>query len=109
MKRVNILITEEQYKQVHDLGLSLSGLVRDLITDRFGKKTIVVTVPVEVRALYDKLVSNFGVSDYELAPYVVEALERFLTEKGSEISKLQDELETMRRALPTKKGGGPIS
>lgn len=99
MKRVNILITEEQYGLVHESGLSLSGLVRDLITDRFGKTRIVLTVPVEVRELYDRLVSNFGISDYELAPYVVEALERFLSEKMSEISVLQGTLEAMRKEI----------
>src|SRR5258708_1653716 len=98
-KRVNILLTQEQYEAVQARGLSLSGLVRDLITDRFSNTQIVLSVPPEIRALYDKLVSNFGVGDQDLAPYLLETLEKFLQSKTSEIESFRHALKDAHAEL----------
>ena len=65
-KRINILIEPEQHSQVLEAGLSLSGLIRDLLHDRFSGTTITLSVSKRCKKLYDEVVSNYGVSDQEL-------------------------------------------
>jgi hypothetical protein len=93
-RRVNILITEEQHHQVASGGLSLSGLVRDLLHDRFSDTKITLSLSKRSKRLYDNIISNFGASDKELERFFVEALDRFLDEKSKEISQLRGELQT---------------
>ena len=91
-KRVNILIRPEHHQEVVTRGLSLSGLVRDLLDDRFSDTTIVLSVKKESKQMYDHIISNFGISDQELAEYVVEALDQFLQDKSKEIDQLRKDL-----------------
>ena len=92
-KRVNVLITEEQHRLVSKQGLNLSGLVRDLLNDRLSGSHITLTLSGKVRALYDQVVSNFGASDKDLEPYMVEALDRFLEDKAKEIQQVRSKLK----------------
>jgi hypothetical protein len=97
-KRVNILITQSHYDEVAKKGLSLSGLVRDLLEDRFSETTITLSVKKESKLMYDHIISNFGITDQDLAEYVVEALDKFLVDKGKEIEKLRVDLrETVHK------------
>ena len=73
-KRVNVLITAEQYARVNRLGLNLSGLVRDLLDDHFSGSHVTISLSRRVRRLYDQVVSNFGGTDEDLEPYLAEAL-----------------------------------
>lgn len=91
-KRVNLLIRPEHHEEIARRGLSLSGLVRDLLDDRFSETTITLSVKKESKIMYDHIISNFGASDEELAEYLVEALDRFLDDKGKQIDKLREEL-----------------
>ena len=91
-KRVNVLIREDQHQQVMDLGLSLSGLLRDLLDDRFSDTTVTLSVSKKTRKLYDHIISNFGVGDTELEKFFVIALDRFLTERSREIEVLKKKL-----------------
>ena len=95
-RRVNILIDEGQYRRVHEAGLNLSGLVRDLITDRFSQRTVVLAVQPATRALYDQAISNFGATDQELEKHFIEALDRLLQGKARKIEKLRKELKPGR-------------
>lgn len=97
-RRVNILLTEELHDQVVKRGLSLSGLVRDLLTDRFSETTLVFTVPTEVRHMYDQVISNFGAGDLELSQYVIKALDHFLEDKVSEIQSFRTQLKTLTKS-----------
>lgn len=92
-KRVNVLIREDQHQQVMGLGLSLSGLIRDLLDDRFSDTTIVLSVSKRTRKLYDHIISNFGVGDTELERFFVHALDRFLSERQKEIDVLKKRLQ----------------
>ncbi|MCB0346401.1 MAG: hypothetical protein KDD66_14875 [Bdellovibrionales bacterium] len=92
-KRVNLLIRPEQHEMVMDAGLSLSGLVRDLLDDRFSDTTVTLCVSSETRALYDHIVSNFGASDGDLESFFVEALDSFLESKRCDIDELRKELK----------------
>ena len=95
-KRVNILIRPDHYNEVTKRNLSLSGLVRDLLDDRFSDMKIILSVSKESKIMYDNIISNFGISDEELAQYVVEALDRFLADKSKEIDKLREDLRQGR-------------
>jgi uncharacterized protein YutD len=91
-KRVNILITEGQHDKVAQLDLSLSGLVRDLLDDRFSDSTITLALTPKTKEHYDYIVSNFGVSDSELEPYFSEALDQFLESKIKEIEGIRQRM-----------------
>ncbi|RMG41716.1 MAG: hypothetical protein D6719_07935 [Candidatus Dadabacteria bacterium] len=91
-QRVNILITPEQREQVARSGASLSGLVRDLLTDRFSDTRITLTVSPETKRFYDTIISNFGSDDLDLEPYIREALDRFLADKSKQIEALRTKL-----------------
>jgi len=93
-KRINILIRPEQHKRIQSAGLSLSGLVRDLLDDRFNDNKITLSMSEESKRLYDHIVSNFGVGDDELERFFVEALDRFLDERSKEIETLRKKLQS---------------
>jgi len=97
-KRVNILIRPEQHKTVSDNGLSLSGLVRDLLDDRFSETKILLSVSKETKEMYDHVISNFGAGDLELENYLVEALDKLLIDKTKEIDNLRSELQAKRKS-----------
>ena len=92
-KRINILIREEQYQNVRDAKLSLSGLVRDLLDDRFSNTIIRLSVSERIKKLYDLVISNFGASDKDLEPYLVESLDKFLDDKTEHIKELKKKLK----------------
>jgi hypothetical protein len=92
-KRVNVLIGGEQYKKVQESGLNLSGLVRDLIDDRFSHRRVVLSVSQETRRLYDHVISNFGATDQDLERFFLEALDALLEEKVSHISDVRAKLK----------------
>jgi hypothetical protein len=99
-KRINILVREEQYLKVQESGLNFSGLVRDLLHDRFSHKKIVLSVEPETRELYDTAISNFGATDHDLEQFFVEALDRLLEEKERAIGVLRKELKS--KSFPPK-------
>lgn len=92
-KRINILIRPDQHSQVVKKGLSLSGLVRDLLDDRFNQNKITLSMSARSKKLYDHIVSNFGVGDEELEHFFVEALDRFLDARSKEIETLRMKLQ----------------
>jgi hypothetical protein len=92
-KRLNILIREEQYEKIQRLKLNLSGLVRDLIDDRFSDRRVVLSVTPETRAIYDKAISNFGASDRELEEHLLESIDSLLHKKVRDIDSVRKELK----------------
>lgn len=92
-KRINILIRHDQYQELTNKELSLSGLVRDLIDDRFSDTKIILKVSPRAKKLYDLIISNFGVGDDEFESFLIDALDRFLIKRSSELEKLRKELK----------------
>ena len=105
-RRLNITIREDQYQRLVDGGLNISGLFRDLIDDRFSSTRVVLTLSEEARRIYDILVSNFGISDLDLEPYFLEALEDVLEKRATEITSFQTILreKNRRKIKPTASG-----
>ncbi|MCB0332003.1 MAG: hypothetical protein KDD55_00820 [Bdellovibrionales bacterium] len=91
-KRINVLITPEQHEKVLMRRISLSGLIRDLLDDWFSDTSIQLTVTPQTKHLYDLVISNFGASDKEIEPYIVEALDALLADKTEEIGQLRKQL-----------------
>lgn len=88
-KRINILVTREQYKQVNDLGLNMSGLVRGLLEDHFSDEKIIFSVSPSAKKLYQTVISNLGGEDRGLEPYFLKALDAYLEAKAKEIENLR--------------------
>jgi hypothetical protein len=81
LKRISLMIREDQYEQVNQKDLNLSGLVRDLIDDFLSEHKITLAVSVETKDLYDMIVSNTASSDSELEKYLRQSLKALLKEK----------------------------
>ena len=91
-KRVNVMITEEQYREVTDRGLNLSGLMRDLLGDHFSNDVISLQVSEDTRKVYDLLVSNAGATDHDIEIHIRRALANLLAEKIEEMHTLRTRL-----------------
>lgn len=100
-KRINVLIRKDQYENVHLRKLSLSGLIRDLIDDRFSDTRITLSVSPGTTKLYNHVISNFGAADAELEQYIVKALDSFLVQKSRDIDKLRKKIE-QHEQIPRK-------
>jgi hypothetical protein len=91
-KRVNIMILEEQYEQLSERGLNLSGLIRDLLGDYLSHNTVTLQVSEETRRLYDRIISNTGASDEEIEVHLRAAFAGVLKRKIDEMQDLHEEL-----------------
>ena len=88
LKRVSLMVGEEQYDELARKGLNISGLIRDLIDDYLSHHKITVSVSEPTRNLYDKIVSNTGTTDQDVETYFREALEHMLRDRIAEMEKL---------------------
>ena len=88
-KRINILIREDQYERMNRTGLNTSGLIRGLLDDHFSDAKITFSMGEETKGLYQNIISNFGAEDREIEPYFVEALDRYLMDKGKAIEDIR--------------------
>ena len=94
LKRISLLIREEQYETLNERGLNLSGLIRDLIDDHLADDKITLSVSEETRTLYDKIISNSGSSDREIESHFRQALKGLLDEKIKEMQELKKEFSS---------------
>jgi hypothetical protein len=89
LKRISLLIGEDQYDAIGERGLNLSWLVRELIDDHLSEKKIVLDVGDETLGLYQKIVSAVGALDSEFEPFFKNALHTFLKVKIENMQKLE--------------------
>ncbi len=87
LRRISLMVREDQYRSLTDRGLNVSGLVRDLVDDYLSEHTITLSVNEETRGLYDQIVANTGSTDEDVAVYFREALKHMLQDK---IKAMQD-------------------
>jgi len=99
-KRVNIMILEAQYEHLSELGLNLSGLIRDLLGDYLSASTITLQVSDETRQLYDRIVSNTGATDAEIEGPLRRALAEVLDSRIDEMRALHRQLVAEAAKLP---------
>ena len=91
-KRISLLLREDQYDKIQDLGLNLSGLVRDLIDDRLTNRQVVITASSQTRSLYDHLISNCGATDHELEQCLLSAMDSLLETKIKTMEKMRSKI-----------------
>lgn len=92
MKRINVTVRADQYELMSNQGLNASGLIRGLLDDHFSETTIVFSVSAEVKEIYQQVISNFGGDDSELETFFVDAMDRYLEQKTTQISQLRDSI-----------------
>ena len=91
LKRVSLMIREDQAATLSNQGINISGLVRDLIDDHLSDHKVTLSVSEETKGLYDKVVSNTGSTDVDIEVYLREALGSLLENKIKEMVKLQND------------------
>ena len=89
LKRISLLIREDQYTELNGRGLNLSGLVRDLIDDHLSAYKITLSVSEATRNLYDRIVANTGSTDADVEIHLKDALGKMLESKITEMQALQ--------------------
>ena len=112
LKRISLMVKASQYESLSELGLNISGLVRDLIDDHLSHHKITIAVSVETRALYDRIVSNTGTADAEIERYFRDGLRALLGNRIAEMKALEEEafgsasrIKKESRGSPKKKSG----
>ena len=89
LKRISLMIGEDQYQKINDRGLNLSWLLRDLVDDYLSERKIVLDVSQETLELYQKIVGGTGALDAEFEPFFKTALQTFLKGKIESLQKLE--------------------
>lgn len=92
LKRVSLMLREDQYEKVHEGGVNLSGLIRDLLDDYLSDFKITLSVTEETRELYDLIISNTGSNDEDLEHYLKDSLKAMLRDKIKSMQTLEKEL-----------------
>ena len=93
MKRINLMISEDQYEEIQRRGLNLSAFIRDLIEDHFSDHVIKVSVSPETYRLYNQVISNTGATDKDVDPLLVETLGKLLDVRLNKIKDLKSKLK----------------
>lgn len=92
VRKISLVIREEQYRKLSEAGVNVSGLIRDLIDDHFSRHAIIINVSEETRTLYDQIVSQAPGGDVEIEPYFRAALGELLKTKMKEMEKIHQKL-----------------
>lgn len=90
LKRISLMIREDQYENLCQKGLNLSGLVRDLLDDHLSDYKITLSVSEQTREVYDKIVSNTGSTDEDIEKYLHSSLRQLLKDKIKSMQELQE-------------------
>lgn len=100
LRRISLMIREDQYAQINREHLNLSALVRNMLDDHFSGSKVTLHLSDATRQLYSKVISGTGASDEELEPYLRKAFQAFLQDRIKEMQKLEQEV-----ASPRGRGG----
>lgn len=92
LKRISLMIREDQYKELSSKDLNLSGLFRDLIDDYISEHKITIGVTEETKNIYDMIVSNTASTDADLEKYLRISLKELLQEKIEYMMKIHKTL-----------------
>jgi antitoxin component of RelBE/YafQ-DinJ toxin-antitoxin module len=90
--RVNVTILESQHAQLAKLGINVSALIRELLSDYLSRNTIVIRVDDDTRELYDTVVANTGATHEEVARELRPILARILDSKLERLKQLRRQL-----------------
>ena len=93
LKRISLMVREDQYESITSEGLNLSGLIRDLLDDYFSEHKITLSVEEDTKKIYDQLVANTGTTDKDLEKYLREALGKLLGDRIKSMQALEKKLK----------------
>ena len=93
VKRISVMIGEDQYERLAKANLNISALIRDLVEDYFSESKVTLSVSKKTRELYDKIISNTGSTDKDIEPLLVDVLKKLLKIRLEKISALKTEFE----------------
>jgi hypothetical protein len=96
MKRVNVIIPEQFYDEVHKRGHKLSGIIREALEDALNPHTITISVTEETKSIYHELFSKTECNDKEFEPFLKDALKNYITYL---MDKREDRLAKMKSQL----------
>lgn len=98
LKRISLLIGEDQYDEIGKRKLNLSWLARELLDNYLNQNSITLNVSEETRTLYEQIVGTSGEElDKDFEPLLRESLKSLLKIK---IEKMQQ----LAKTISTKKG-----
>lgn len=93
VKRINIMIEEDQYEQITKDGLNISGFIRGLIADHYSAHKITLSVSKKTSDLYNEIIANAGATDKDIEPFLHEVLKKVLDMRLEKIKNLKKKLE----------------
>ena len=93
MKRINLMVSEEQYDKIQSKGINLSSFIRDLIDDHFSEHVVHINVSAETHQLYNEILTNTGATDSDLDPLLVEALKKLVDVRLKKIQALKTKVK----------------
>lgn len=93
LRRISLLIREEQYEQLAAKEINVSGLVRDLIDDYLSDERVTLGVSESTRRIYQRVIANTGSTDQDLESYFRRALVAMVKDRIEIMHSLASELD----------------
>lgn len=94
LKSVCLMIRKDQHDSLQELGVNISGFVRDIIDDRLSDHVITLGVTQETRSLYDRIISMSVSGDADFEPYLRDALKNMLKDTIEEMQALHKNISS---------------
>ncbi|MAF79165.1 MAG: hypothetical protein CME63_07195 [Halobacteriovoraceae bacterium] len=92
LKRISLMIREDQYQLISKKDLNLSGLLRDLLDDYFSEHTITLSVEEDTKEIYEMIISNTASTDADLEKHLRVSLKNLLKEKIEYMTQIHNQL-----------------
>jgi hypothetical protein len=89
LKRISLMIGEDQYEALSKKGVNVSWLVRDMIDQFINERKIVLDVNDETLKIYQKVSGLTGGKNDGFETYFQKALHEFLKLKIDEMQRLE--------------------
>lgn len=89
LKRISLMIGEDQYDEITKRKLNLSWLIRDLLDTYLKQNSITLDVSQDTRELYEQIVGTQGEDiDKDFEPFLRDALKALLKIKIEKMQQL---------------------
>lgn len=97
LKRISLLIGEDQYDEINKRKLNLSWLVRELLDNYLKQNSITLDVTDETRQLYEQIVgTNTDDIEKDFEPLLRDALKSLLKIKIDKMQQLAKTFSDVR-------------
>lgn len=93
LRRISLVIREDQHQRLSRSNVNVSGLIRDLIDDHYSDHSITLHVSEETHALYSQVVAESPQGDVDIEPYFRRALRDMISDKIKAMEQLQNLLK----------------